>query len=154
MKKTLLAGFLFLPLCFIAVSQNKKTAFVKNENNKHFCYSELNFDDVRKPGIENLNTEVAISTLDTVKLHTIIRQEISLKNLSQINKNGWLIFTKLTSDGQIVSTCFVFKNSSGVDESELSRVADRIKTEIRWNLRFNNKPNELFYLGLGIRGYK
>jgi hypothetical protein len=98
--------------------------------------------------------ETEFSRIDIEALKKIVREEISPKYYDQLNKILWTITTKLTGDGQIISVKFSFRNDSIPDIEEFRKMEERIKKEVRWNLKFNKEVTDYFNLQLTIQGPK
>lgn len=106
------------------------------------------------PGIFDLKYDLVQYSIDSAKVYSIVRSEISAQNFSQLNKSRWYINTKMNCFGEIVSVAFSFFNESEINPDEFSKISDRIRKEIKWSLTFDRQVKDTFYLQLSFPGPK
>ena len=145
---------------FSSYSQKKESndhTLIREESNSWISYKNKNWDIKYSPDINDLGYDfIAGSDKDTLKIYPIVRQVISSKYHDQLNGKRWVINTKCTGYGQIVSISFLFlsKDDSGIDIDEFAILAERIKKEVQWELTFNKKVTDLFYMQWSFPGPK
>lgn len=137
-----------------ATEQTRLIKYTANSLNWALRYENEDYDKITESDLCSLGYELKGINIDTSIVYTIFRRTISPKYYPQLNKNSWLINTKATSYGQILSVKFAFKDDSGVDIQEFTLLAERIKNEVRWKLGFNKVNPDLFYLQLTFFGPK
>ena len=165
MKTKIFVSILVLFFVFLSYSQNKgknNLKLVREEIRssdspgkvKYIMYEDENWKNNFKPKQDDLGYELSDMTIDSSKINSIIRQEVSINNFTPLNKKRWVIVTRLTSYGKIVSVQFAFQDDSGVNSEEFARISERLKNEVEWKVSFNKKVTDLFYLGLSFPGPK
>lgn len=125
---------------------------VLTESGIRYIYRDENWNKKFEPGLQALGYDLIDLSIDTLKVSSMVREEIKPGNLYLLNKNKWRIHTNLSGDGRIISVSFWFKDESGIENSELTTLARRIINEVQWKLYFNKEVSELFYLQLSIPG--
>jgi len=165
MKTKIFVSILLLFCVFLSFSQNKEKnnlklirEEIKSSDSpgkvKYIMYEDENWKNNFKPKQDDLGYELNTMILDSSKVYPIVRKEISGTNYISLNKKNWLIITRLTGYGKIVSVQFAFQDDSGVNSEEFARISERLKNEVEWKVLFNKKVTDLFYLGLSFPGPK
>ncbi len=127
---------------------------IDNLNKNQIMYLDENWNDEFLPDLHNRGYDLTDMKIDKVKLVSLVNNCISAKYYSDLNKNRWYVETKLTGFGKIAAVSFIFTDDHGVNCTEFTDLAERIKNEVGWKLTFNKEVNELFYLQLSFPGPK
>jgi hypothetical protein len=83
--------------------------------------------------------------IDTTQVYPGIRSIISRKYYNDLNKAPWHIVCRVNNHGEIVSVLFFIKNLKGVNSREFSILAEWLKKEVRWDLKFNKEVKDTIY---------
>ena len=163
MKKlaiTILFAFLIVSLSF-SQSKNIGSSLVREEielldkQKSTYRYSYSEKDWYKKYDTTSANEqkdyELISMKIDTTLVYSIVREVMTASRFN-INKEKWIIKTKLSSDGDIVAVSFLFKDETGLNIQKLAILAKRIREEAKWKLYFNKKVDHLFYLNLSFPG--
>lgn len=157
MKTKFLAVLIFFSFNQLTYSQNttsKKLTFKATKTAFPYSYECENWNKKFKPDSHSLGYDLIDMKIDTADLLDIIKHAISPKYYQQLNNERWVVVTKLTGYGEIVSLSFKFKNNLNIDINELTNLAEQIKKKVRWKLYFNKEVDDLFYLELSFPGPK
>lgn len=157
MSKKCSTLLIILLFCQLAYSQNSTESKLKFEVTKTafpYCFESENWNDKFEPDAHSLGYDLIDMKIDTGAVSGMIRQAINPKFYKQLNSKAWVVVTKLTSYGEIVSLSFKFKNNLHLDEDELQNLAGQIKKSVRWQLYFDKEVDDLFYLELSFSGPK
>lgn len=119
-----------------------------------FLIHDANWHTNLGTSIQDSGYEYVGSSLDTAKVSTAIRAIIPTVYHNRLRKTNWVIITRLTGHGQIVSVSFLFKEEPPVPIEELSKLSAWMKREICYELAFDKPVTDSFYLLLSFSGNK
>lgn len=157
MKTKLLAALIIFSFNQVIYSQNvtsQKLTFNDTTTAFPYSYESENWNRKFMPDSHSMGYDLIDMKIDTSLISGIIRHIISPKYYEQLNSKRWVVVTKLTGNGDIVSLSFRFKNNLSLDINELEKLSEQIRRMVKWKLYFNKPVEDLFYLELSLSGPK